>query len=78
MLEYISWILTISTMYGFWLAAHKDIRGLYIWCSGNFAYCALDFSTGLLAQGFLFGAWGVLGIVFIQKATNDDTWPKPS
>lgn len=67
MIEITSWALTLVAIYGTYLNANKDPRGFYFWLISNSAFCAINFSYGMLAQGFLFGVYTVLAIIGIQR-----------
>ena len=72
MIESVSWILTIVAIYGTYLNANKDARGFYYWLISNSAFCAINFCTGMFAQGFLFGVYTILAIIGLQRWHQDD------
>lgn len=67
MVECVSWLLTFIAIYGTFLNANKDIRGFYFWLISNSAFCAINLSLGMLAQGFLFGVYTILAVMGIQR-----------
>ena len=67
MLENISWILTIIAITGTWLNTCKDVRGFYLWLASNLSFSVINFSSGMYAQGFLFGVYTILAIIGIQR-----------
>ena len=71
MIESVSWVLTIIAIYGTYLNANRDARGFYFWLVSNSAFCAINFTNGMLAQGFLFGVYTILALIGIQKWKED-------
>jgi hypothetical protein len=63
MIESISWIFTIIALYGTYLNANKDVRGFRYWLFSNAFFCAINFASGHLAQGFLFGVYVILAVI---------------
>lgn len=70
MIETISWIFTIVALYGTYLNANRDARGFYFWLTSNIFFSFVNFMSGHLAQGFLFGVYTILAIIGIQKWKN--------
>jgi hypothetical protein len=67
MIESISWIFTLVALYGTYLNTNSDRRGFYFWLTSNIFFSTVNFATGHLAQGFLFGVYTILAIIGLQK-----------
>ena len=67
MIEIVSWGLTFIAIYGTYLNANKDVKGFYYWLISNSAFCAINFCSGMMAQGFLFGVYTVLAVIGIKN-----------
>ncbi len=67
MIESISWVFTVVALYGTFLNANADRRGFYFWLVSNVFFSTVNFATGHLAQGFLFGVYTIMAVIGLQK-----------
>jgi len=67
MIGNISWLIAMVALYGTYLNVNQDKRGFYYWLVSNSAFCAINFYTGMWAQGTLFGVYTILAMMGIRN-----------